>query len=213
MRRSLVPFSAVVLMLIGAVAPAHAGPALPYQAHFLGHSYQEWMQLVGQFFLGDASNPLISGLDGECGRLIDGVFFMTAPIDVGLEFECDVPVGTPIVLSHAGFFATEGIEGDTDEELIAAVEAGFTPLSNTLTVDGRAVRLQPIRAGAFDVISEPGSFYDTVIGVGTGTVRTALIGNVVYLHPLPPGDHTIEADVVFPGAGGAFSATYHIHVG
>jgi hypothetical protein len=214
MRRTVVPFLAVlVVTLIGGPAPARAGPVVPYQAHPRGHSHQEWMRLVGQFFLGDASNPLIAGLEGDCGDLIDGVFFMAAPIDVGAEFECDVPVGTPIVLSHAGFFTTEGIEGDTDAELLAAAEAGFTFISNSLTIDGRDIRLRTISAGVFDVVSEPGSFYDTILGVGTGPIRTALVGNLVVLHPLPPGDHTIETEVTFTGSGGAFSATYHIHVG
>ncbi len=64
----------------------------------------------------------------------------------------------------------------------------------------------------FDVNSEPGGFYDTIFGQ-TGAVRTALRGNVVVLHPLTPGDHVIEAEVTFTGTGGAFSATYHVHVG
>ena len=213
MRRRILPILAVVgLSLVGVGAPAQAGPALPSAAHPRGHTYLEWMQLVGQFFLGDASNPLIAGLEGDCGRLIDGVFFMVAPVDVGLEFECEVPVGTPIVLSHGGFFATEGIEGDTDDELLAAAEAGYTTVSNSLSVDGTAIPPQTVDAGVFDVISEEGSFYDAVLGVGTGAVRTALIGNLVFLHPLPPGDHIIETEVTLAGAGGAFSATYHVHV-
>jgi hypothetical protein len=213
MRRKIVPFFALlVVTLLGSVAPAQAGPAIPYQAHPEGHSYQEWLQLVGQFYLGDASNPLIAGLGGDCGQLIDGVFFMAAPIDVGVEFECEVPVGTPIVLSHAGFFTTEGIDGDTDEELLAAAEAAFVTVSDSLSIDGRAIRVSPISAGAFDVVSEPGSFYDSILGVGTGPIRTALIGNLVFLHPMSPGDHTIETEVTFTGSGGAFSATYHVHV-
>jgi hypothetical protein len=213
MRRSIVPSLAVLaLTLIGGVAPAQAGPALPFQAHPRGHSYSEWMQLVGQFYLGDASNPLIAGLGGDCGQLIDGVFMMVGPIDVGVEFDCEVPVGTPIVLSHAGFFTTEGIDGDTDAELLAAAEAGFTFTSNSLSIDGRDIPVRAISAGVYDVISEPGSFYDSILGVGTGPVRTALIGNVVVLHPMRPGDHTIETEVTFTGSGGAFSATYHVHV-
>jgi hypothetical protein len=214
MRRTLVRlFAVLVVMMLGAIAPAQAGPVLPFQAHPRGHSYQEWMQVVGQFFLGDASNPLIAGLEGDCGQLIDGVFVMAGPIDVGVEFDCDVPVGTPILLSHAGFFATEGIDGDTDAELAAAVEAGFTYTSNSLSVDGRRIEVRDINAGVFDVDSQAGSFYDTVLGVGTGEIRTALIGDVVFLHPLPPGDHTIRTEVTFTGSGGAFSATYHVHVG
>jgi hypothetical protein len=215
MRRRLVVFTAVLAVTLVASAPAaQAGAVLPYNSHPRGHSYPEWMRMVGQFFLGDSSNPLLAGLlEGDCGELVNGVFFMAAPIDVGVEFDCEVPTGTPIVLSHAGFFTTEGIDGDTDEELHAAAEAGFTFTSNSLTLDGDALPLQAIDAGVFDVISEPGSFYDVIVGVGTGPIRTALIGNVVFLHPLRPGDHVIESEVTFTGAGGAFSATYHIHVG
>lgn len=214
MRRRLVLLTAVLAVTLVALAlPAHAGPVLPYNSRPYGHSYPSWMRMIGQFYLGDASNPLFAGLfDGDCGELIHGKFFMAAPIDVGLEFECDVPTGRPIVLSHAGFFATIGIDGETDEELQDIVEAGFTFTSNSLSLDGRALPLKTIDAGVYNVISESGSFYDTIFGL-TGSVRTALRGNVVVLHPLTPGDHVIESEVTFTGTGGAFSATYHVHVG
>jgi hypothetical protein len=61
-------------------------------------------------------------------------------------------------------------------------------------------------------MSEAGSFYDTIYGLGTGPIRTALSGNVVVLHPLAPGDHVIEAAVTFTDDLGDYSATYHIHV-
>ena len=169
--------------------------------------------MVAQFFLGDASNPLFAGLlDGDCGDVRDGIFFMAAPIDVGLEFDCDVPAGMPIVLSHAGFFATEGIDGTTDQELEDAAIAGFVTSVNELTLDGVALPLRPLDTGAFDVISESGSFYDAILGLGTGPIRTFVRANVVYLHPLPPGDHVIEGHVSFVGDG-EFSATWHVHVG
>jgi hypothetical protein len=168
--------------------------------------------MVGQWFLGDASNPLFGALEGDCGEVMDGVFFMAAPIDVGVELDCDVPTGTPIVLSHAGWFSTEGIDGETDAELEAAAIAGFVTSTNSLTLDGRALPLQPIDTGVYEVISEPGSFYDTVLGIGTGPIRTALRANVVFLHPLTPGDHVIEGAVSFVGDG-EYSVTYNVHVG
>lgn len=143
---------------------------------------------------------------------MNGVFFMAAPIDVGVELDCDVPTGTPIVLSHAGWFVTEGIDGETDAELEAAAVAGFVTSANWLTLDGKVLPLQPIDTGAYDVISEPGSFYDTAVGVGTGPIRTALRANVVFLHPLTPGDHVVAATVSFVGDG-EFSVTYNVHVG
>jgi hypothetical protein len=211
MRRSLIVVAMVVSMGLVAGAPAVAGPVLSYNARPHGISYTDWSKAVGQWFLGDASNPLFAALEGDCGELMDGVFFMAAPIDVGVELECDVPAGTPIVLSHAGWFSTEGIDGDTDQELEHAAIAGFVTSTNELTLDGRALPLQPIDTGAYDIVSEPGGFYDT-IGVGTGVIRTAIRSNVVFLRPLSPGDHVIEGAVSFVGDG-EFSVTYHVHVG
>ena len=211
-RRLVVLIAALAITFIGSALPAHAGAMLPYGSRPYGQSFPSWLRTLGQFYLGDASNPLFAGLEGDCGELINGKFLMAAPIDVGLEFECDVPTGTPIILSHAGFFATQGVDGETDAELHAIAEAGFTYTANSLSLDGRALSLRTIDAGVFDVNSEPGSFYDTLFEL-TGSVRTALLGNIVVLHPLTPGDHLIEAEVTFTGTGGAFSATYHVHVG
>ncbi len=213
MRRNLLVLTVVLTVgLVTGAAPAGAASVLPYNSRPLGISYTDWTKMVGQWFLGDASNPLFGALEGDCGELMDGVFFMAAPIDVGVELDCDVPAGTPIVLSHAGWFSTEGIDGETDAELEAAAIAGFVTSTNSLTLDGRALPLQPIDTGAYDVISEPGSFYDAVVGVGTGPIRTALRANVVFLPPLSPGDHVIEGAVSFVGDG-EFSVTYHVHVG
>jgi hypothetical protein len=209
-----VTFVAAVLgvALVAPAATAYASPVLPFGSHPYGHSYPAWFRMVGQFYLGDSSNPLFAALEGDCGELIDGAFFMAAPIDVGVELDCNVPAGTPIVLSHAGAFATKGIDGETDQELVDIATTGFMTSANELTLDGVALALQAIDTGAYDVISEPGSFYDAIIGIGTGPIRTAIRGNVVVIHPLTPGEHEIQGAVSFVG-GGEFSVTYHVHVG
>lgn len=213
MRQKLLLFAAALALgLVTGVPSASAGTALPYPSHPLGHSYPDWLRQVGQFYLGDASNPLIGALAGDCGEMVDGAFVMAAPIDVGVRLDCDVPTGTPIVVSHAGYFATAGIDGSTDADLTAGVVDGFVPTSDHLSLDGQALALQPVDSGAFDVVSEPGSFYDAVVGVGTGTVRTALRGNLVVLHPLTPGDHVLEGAVSFAD-GSTYSVTYQVHVG
>lgn len=215
MRRTLVSLvTAWFVVALLAVSPASAAPTLPSQAHPGGHTYETWLQSVGQWFLGDASNPLFAGLDGECGQMIGGVFFMVAPIALDQEFQCDVPKGTPIVLSHAGWFATEGIDGDTDAELEQAADAGFVYWANSLSVDGTTIPLHTVSTGAYDVVSEPGSFYDQILGLGTGPIRTVVVGDVVFIRPLTPGEHVIQAAVTFtPESNGDYSATYHVHVG
>ena len=212
MRRISAVLVLLLVMVFAAAPAASASPVAPYQAHPMGRSYTDWTKVVGQFFLGDASNPLIAGLDGDCGQLRNGVFMMVGPIDANVEFDCDVPAGTWIVLSHAGAFGTKGVDGNTDAEIEAAAANGFNTLSNHLTIDGVPVPLQASETGAYDVVSEKGSFYDTVMGLGTGPIRTALVADVVAIHPLPPGDHTIEGAVTFVGPT-TFSATYHVHVG
>jgi hypothetical protein len=196
-----------------ASAPAaNATPVVPYNAHPMGRSYVDWTRAVGQFYLGDASNPLIAGLGGDCGQLRNGVFMMVGPIDLNAQFDCDVPAGTWIVFSHAGFFATKDIDGTTDAQLEAVARSGFNPSTNWLKLDGANVPLQEFETGAYNVHSQSGSFYDTILGVGTGPIRTALVADVVAIHPLTPGNHTIQAAVNFIGDGN-FSGTYHIHVG
>jgi hypothetical protein len=212
MRRRFLSLAAIVaVMLITAAQTAQAGAVAPYDSHPHGRSYPSWMRVYGQWLLGDDSNPLVAGLSGDCGEIRHGVFFLAAPIDVGLEFTCQIPKGTPILLSHAGQFAFRSA-GETDEELEDVAEGLFVTTSNSLTLDGRELRLKPIDTGAYDVISEPGSFYDSVIGVGAGPIRTAIRANLVFLHPLSAGHHKIEAEVHFAEGGGDFSATYDIRV-
>ena len=213
MRRAAAVVVPLILFTAMAFAPAaNAGPVAPYNAHPRGHSYADWTRAIGQFYLGDASNPLIAGLNGDCGQLRDGVFMMAAPVDLNLVFDCDVPTGTWIVFSPTGFFATKGIDGTTDAQLEAAARAGLERSVNWLKVDGVNIPLVDIDTGAYNVRSQSGSFYDAILGVGTGPIRTVLIADVVLIHPLTPGDHTIQSAVTFVNDG-AFSATYHVHVG
>jgi hypothetical protein len=202
----------IAALVIPQVAGA-SGRTAPPSARVHGHSYSAWAQAWGQWAFGDASNPLIASLDGDCGDLVGGAYFMVAPIDVGLEFDCAVPVGTPIVVTHAGSFGWIGADGETDAELVADVRADFgDPPVNHLSLDGRALPLFVTQTGAWDVDSQSGSFFDAVFELGTGDIRTALAGNFTVILPLSPGEHELEADVDF-GANGAFSATYQIHVG
>ena len=200
--------AAIVTAMLMSVSAASASPATLGWHH---HSSERLLRKVGQFYLGDSTNPLVAALSGDCGQRIGGVFYMAAPIDLGVQLDCTIPAGTPIVLSPAAWFTTEGIDGNTDRQLEAAAVAGFNTSTNWLTIDGRNVPLRTTITGAYDVISEPGSFYDTILGVGAGPIRSALVGNVVTFRHLSRGHHVIESAVSFVGDG-SFSATYHIDV-
>jgi hypothetical protein len=89
----------------------------------------------------------------------------------------------------------------------------FGDPDSSLTLDGRSVPLTTSQTGAFDVISQPGSAYDAVFGLGTGPIRTAVTGQFTVLHPLRPGEHQIVAHVDFnPTGGPIFNVTYNITV-
>jgi hypothetical protein len=210
MRRLMI---VLVLGVLGLSAvPANAGIPMPASSRFMGRSYTSWAKAWTQWGLGDASNPFFAALlGGDCGDLIDGVFFMAPPIDLGVELDCDVPTGVPILVSHAGFFVFAE-PGQTDAEIEQLTDEGFTTVSNHLSLDGRSLPLIVTSTGAFDVTSEPGSFYDAIIGLGTGTIRNAIEGNFTMIHALPPGDHTLEGSVLLTD-GENYSVTYTIHVG
>ena len=217
MRRSSTLVALVATLVVSAAPVAHAGTPMPQNASAFGRSHTAWAKAWSQWAFGDASNPLIASLsDGDCGDLIGGVFYLAAPIDAGLTFDCDVPVGTPIVLTHAGFFTTIGVDGTTDAEIEAAAIAAFAPDpgSDMLTLDGRSLARTTTITGAFDIDAASGSFFNAIVGLDAGSVRTAIVGEFTILHPLRPGDHELFGAVSFAGgANGAFDATYHLHVG
>ncbi|MEP6757837.1 MAG: hypothetical protein ABJB55_01425 [Actinomycetota bacterium] len=82
-------------MLLIAAPAAHAGTPMPARSRAFEQSHVDWAKAWSQWAFGGGSNPLIASLtDGDCGDVVGGVFFIAAPIDVGLEFDCAVPVGT-----------------------------------------------------------------------------------------------------------------------
>jgi hypothetical protein len=62
-------FVATVLAvaLVAPAATAHASPVLPFESRPYGHSYSSWFRLVGQFYLGDSSNPCSQGWRATAG--------------------------------------------------------------------------------------------------------------------------------------------------
>lgn len=209
MRRVVAIVGTIFLACALWTAPAYAG-AVPDKSHAFGNSRAGWAEEYTQWVFGDSSNPIVSG---ECGALVDGAYFLTTPTDINQEFECTVPLGVPIILSHAAYFAWVPTDGSTDDEIEATSVALFGSPKSSLTLDGRSVPLATTQTGAFNVNSQPGSAYDAVFDLGTGPIRTAVTGQFTVLHPLRPGKHQIVADVDFnPTGGPIFGVTYNIMV-
>lgn len=182
---------------------------VPVNSHAFGASRSDWARAYAQWDVGDSTNPVSNGV---CGEEINGVFFLVTTIETDAQVQCDVPVGTPIVINHAASYAWGPDDGETDAELAAAARANFGNPESSLTVDGRPVRLTTAETGAFNVFSEPGSAYDVDFGLGTGVIRTAAVGQWTLLHPLTPGQHEIVGNVDF-GPLGEFGITYTLDVG
>lgn len=207
----IVALLAAALFSLGALpGSAHPGahhglgiyrPSVP-----LARTYTRWA-------LGASPSPLFGALEGACGAVMGNDFFIAPPIAEGIDVRCAVPRGKRIVFSHAAWFTFIPLDGTTDAEIIAAADAGFTPLTSWVRLDGHPVRLRgkSFNAGAFDVWSAPDSFLDQ-IGAGTGSVRTSITGTFLVIPPLRCGHHLLRSAVDFGIEGQSFSGTYHIRV-
>lgn len=204
----LIAASTLTVTLTGPMAQARTD-ALPSQSKAFGANRADWGKTYVQWDVGDSTNPVSNGV---CGELVDGVFHLVTTIEPDARVQCDVPVGTPILINHAGSYTWGPDDGQTDAELEAAARDAFGDPESSLTVDGRSVRLTTTETGAFDVMSEPGSAYDVDFGLGTGVIRTAAVAQFTLLHPLTPGQHEIVGQVDF-GSLGQFGITYTLDVG
>ncbi|MGZ8631695.1 MAG: hypothetical protein ACXWZF_12130 [Actinomycetota bacterium] len=198
----------MVSLLMVAAIPARAGVAGIHRTHqHRAREYSRWA-------LGSSPSPLLASLEGPCGGVVGGRFFIAPPIAENLELWCDVPAGTPIVFSHAAWFTFIPADGSTDAEIIAAADAGFAPVSSWVTFDGDRVgtRGKTYNLGAFTIHSKPGSFLDA-IEVGTGPIRTSLTATFLTIPPQRCGRHLLESAVDFGVPDEVFSGTYHITIG
>jgi hypothetical protein len=198
----------VSLVTVVLPASAHADDAgIHRTGQYRARTYSRWA-------LGASPSPLLASLEGQCGGVVGGRFFIAPPIAENLELWCDVPAGSPIVFSHAAWFTFIPADGSTDAEIIAAADAGFAPVSSGVSFDGDRVgtRGKTFNLGAFTIHSKSGSFLDA-IEVGTGPIRTSLTGTFLTIPPQGCGRHLLESAVDFGVPGEVFSGTYHITIG
>jgi hypothetical protein len=222
MRRIVVALLAAVLALCLA-APAQAGK-LPTQAHVRGHSIVEWQRLFLDWLTTSSENILFNG---GCGEVVDGVYFMPVTTQPGLEVECDVPKGVPVLASPAGTFSEIPTWGSNDAEVQADLDATWALLlSSAVEVDGASVSLEGVgtTAGVYDVGPvEEGSYFDLIcegipapckVDFAPGdTVRLASAADIVILHPFTPGTHTVYLAALFPFFPAEVTLTATLHVG
>ena len=210
MVRRLFLIVVIVCFVVVGAAPAHASA----DADDFHRTGLPRAQRLTRWALGSSPSPLLAALEGDCGSRVGNAFFIAPPIAENLELRCRVPSGVAIVFSHAAWFTAIPFDGSTVAEISAAANAGFDPVSSWVRFDGERVGLagKTFNAGAFDVRSDPGSFYD-VIGAGTGVIRTSITGTFMTLPPQACGRHVLESAVDFGVPGEVFSGTYRIRIG
>jgi hypothetical protein len=210
MGRRLFLIASIACFMVVSVAPSHAGA----DADDLHRTALHRTRTFTRWALGSSPSPLLEALEGDCGSVVGNAFFIAPPIAEGLDLRCRVPRGKAIVFSHAAWFTSVPADGSTDAQIIAAANAGFAPVRSRVTFDGHRVGLsgKTFNAGAFDVRSFKGSFYDA-IGLGTGVIRTSITGTFMTLPPQRCGRHVFKSAVDFGVPGEVFSGTYRIRIG
>lgn len=211
MRKTLVVLVATVLTTVLGAAPALARADVPANSSAFGQSRADWSRAWSQWFYGTPDNPVLSG---GCGEMVGKVFMMVPPIESGVQVDCSIPKGVPVVFSHAGYTAWVPDDGDTGAELEQAAADFFGDPPSEVVVDGQQIPLTTTATGAFDLVSEAGSLYDVIFDLGTGPVLSAVVNQLTILRPMTPGDHTVTASVDFAASGGPiYDITYNITVG
>jgi hypothetical protein len=220
------PTRSLHLLLVGVVAalmlvPTQAQAAtqpLPGGAQPLGQSMAHWQQAYMQWVLGDSDGPVFT--DTTC-TASGGAVLVTPPTSDSGVRHCDVPLGSPIVVTPAISWSWIPTWGSDDDaiELDAALTFELLDYSNA-TLDGRALRLgDGFASGAFDLHVEQDSFWD-IVHDGTSdeaepgdVVRVASHGQLAVLPPLKPGVHELQLEASFDGGQGYFNQTMVLHVG
>jgi hypothetical protein len=148
-----------------------------------------------------------------CGRSIDGVFYLTAAISAGLEFDCTIPSRMPILVSPAGDGLWAPTFGTTREQLKAALADDWALTTDVMGVlDGQALDLSPLLqgGGVYGMHVADGSFIKTVDGSFPANRHWTRVASVGYfgLLRLPCGHHDLSFSDSYNGT--PQDVTFHI---
>ncbi len=214
MKRTSLAGALAALVLLVAAAPAAAKRgANPADSHAHGASLVTWQERWFEWAFGGGANPLLTGI---CGEQVGKLFLLSPATELGVEVDCQLRPGTPLLASPAGVIAWASTDGQTDAELLAERDASLVGISDpAVTLDGRALEVEDTfrSTDVYTIGLEPGNFIQTVDpGVLGDQTRVASAGWFLRLNPLPPGEHELVLSVAFDGSPGA-QITFHISVG
>jgi hypothetical protein len=187
---------------------------VPATSNAYGRSIVQWQEawIRWAFTTPGDENPLLNPT--RCGEIVDGVFFLTAATESGLEADCTVPVGIPILVPAAGTMGVQGLHAQTQEQLLAGIQAKMDTLEFArVSVDGINVPLSGVLrfTSTFKAHFEEGNFFDQMGSPVHGSRRVASAGIFVRLRPLLAGKHTIMTADQFTSAD-TLDITFHVTV-
>jgi hypothetical protein len=225
MRKLVVPFVLVATLGLACVFPLSAvaqqpnPPVLPPTAHPYGQTYSEWAADWWQWALEQptATNPVLDTTGAQCANDQQGkVWFLAGSFgEEPVIRECTVPTGTALLIPVLNaFYCAEPNEPQTEEfvreQVALQIADDATGLS--VTIDGAAVSNVDAyfeESALFELTLPEGNIFG--LPAGTRYPVCADAGYYVVVHPLPPGEHTIN----FTGTtrtGFSVDVTYHITV-
>jgi hypothetical protein len=204
-------------MLVATPSQAAIG-RVEANAHFRGHTLQQWQRIYERWRLG--SNEVFAG---NCGKIVDGVLFVDPVIFGEARLGCDIPSGTPILLEAGAAFSAIPDYAATPAQARADARARWTVVFTGVSVDSTVIRSDDLyrEAGVYPVRFVQGSQLsgDCAIVVPPclsdstppGPAMIASVGIFVMVRPLPPGDHQLSVTVGY--ADDTLSLDAAIHVG
>lgn len=193
-----------------------------------GKSYDQWFEEWLKWWFLNEKDDLNSKLkNSECIAKLDGpvVFFMS-PSWAGPNekvMSCQISSQQPIMFTFlTGECDTElpDMKNATYEKLLNCAEEDNVADEITMTgsIDGvpipqdaiKVIKTNKSNFDNFDLVMKPNNLFDGV----PGTYDAAASGYLVFVKPLPEGNHVINQKTVVLGAPWAFTAdiTYNLNV-
>jgi hypothetical protein len=209
MKKGLLIAAVAVLMVVGLAPP---GSAHPHHRLASPGSIDLQKRWVG-WALGSDAAPFLSR---RCGEKNGRLFFMTAAIDTGLERNCIIRAGLPLVVSPAGTGVWAPTFGTTRKQLLDARDADLALVEDPkVTLDGKRLSLKGSfrNTGVYRIRVEDGSFIKTVdpgYPPNREFTRIASGGWLLVIHPLRLGHHVLTLFDEYNET--PFDITFHIKI-
>ncbi len=213
---------AVITLLTPSGASANGGGAtnavVPANSNAWGASLVTWQERWIAWAAGSSTNPIFSDI---CGEKVGGVYFLGQTAELGTKVvECHLKPGTRLLGTAGTSFTYRGSADETDDELLAELDAFFDPSAEhpRAILDGRSLGSSVATSlrytDVYAIPLEPGNALAEVDPalVGADETRIASVGWYLRLKPLPPGRHVLVLSDTIDGVG-KLEVKYRITVG